>query len=83
MGKLLVFVAALAAVHPFANDIPPAGGFSAVPALAALAPVSVSPAQSRCADAALAAQDRRPAEQWSMSENSMLDALSAASRCAP
>ena len=83
MGKLLVFVAALAAIHHFAHDIPPSAGFGSVPALAALAPVSVSPAQNRCADAALAAQDRSPAEQWSMSQSSMLDAMGAAARCAP
>ena len=81
MGKLLVFAAALLAIHHFAHEIPQHGGFVAVPAFAALAPVSR--AQRRCATSALAAQDRNPAEQWSMSQNSMLDALSAASRCAP
>lgn len=81
MGKLLVFAAALFAIHHFAHEIPARGAALDVPALAALAPVS--PAQSRCAAAALAAQDRAPAEQWSMSQNSMLDAMSAASRCAP
>jgi hypothetical protein len=81
MGKLLVFIAALAAVHHFAHEIPARGAAFAGPALAALAPVS--PAQSRCASAALADQDRRATEQWSMSQASMLDAMSAASRCAP
>lgn len=81
MGKLLVFAAALLAVHHFAHEIPQGGGFAAVPAFAALAPVSR--AQSRCAEAALAAQDHNTAEQWSMSQNSMLDAMAAASRCAP
>ena len=81
MGKLLVFAAALFAIHHFAHEIPQGGGVAAVPAFAALAPVSR--AQRRCAASALAAQDHRPTEQWSMSQNSMLDALSAASRCAP
>lgn len=81
MGKLLVFAAALLAVHHFAHEIPRGGDFGNVPAFAALAPVSR--AQSRCATSALAAQDRSPTEQWSMSQNSMLDAMAAASRCAP
>lgn len=81
MGKLLVFVAALAAVHHFAHEIPARGAAFDVPALAALA--TVSRAQRLCAASALADQDRSPSEQWSMSQNSMLDAMSAASRCAP
>ena len=81
MGKLLVFAAALCAIHHFARALPPGGGFAAVPEFSALAPASR--ARSRCAASALSAQDHRPAEQWSMSQNSMLDAMAAAGRCAP